>query len=120
MSPENAKVFIAEDDRYWRRVLKRELKRGGHNVLLVASTLLEAIDKIKKFREEGIQVAVIDGNLNPDNLGGGRDGEMLAEAIHALEPEVKIIGMSSHNIKNVDQNVLKGNEKLLGKAVKDI
>lgn len=120
MSPENAKIFIAEDVKYWRRVLKRELKREGHDVLLVASTLPEAINKVRKFREKGIQVAIIDGNMNPDNSGGDHDGEVLVDVIRTLEPEVKIIGMSSHKIKGVDINVLKGNEKLLGKTIKNI
>lgn len=120
MSPENAKVFIAEDVKYWRKVLKRELKKEGHDVLLVASTLPEAINKLRKFKEKGIQVAVIDGNMDPDNSGGGQDGEVLVGIIRALEPKVKIIGMSSHKIKGVDINVLKGNERLLGKIVKNI
>lgn len=120
MSPEHAQVFIAEDTKRWRRILRRELKRGGHDVVLTSSTLAEALKKVKKFKAKNIQVAVIDGNMSSVNSNGGQDGQILVEIIRTTDPAVKIIGMSSHTIEGADENVLKGNERILGRVVKDI
>lgn len=95
MSPEHARVFIAEDVKRWRSILKRELKRAGHSVVLTASTLPEAIAKVKEFKDKGVQVAVIDGNMDQTILNSGQDGEILVGAIRTADPRVKIIGMSS-------------------------
>ncbi|MDD5147756.1 MAG: response regulator [Candidatus Daviesbacteria bacterium] len=119
MAPENAKVFIAEDVERWQETIRRKLEQVGHSVVLTASTLSEAIEEVKKFRDKGIQVAVIDGNMNSGN-SGGQDGEILLAAIRSTTPEVKVVGMSSHPIEGVDINVLKGNERFLGRVVKEL
>lgn len=120
MSPEHARVFIAEDDKRWRRIVRRALEYVGHNVVLTASTLPEAIEKVKEFKDKGIQVAVIDGSMDSRNLNGGQDGQVLLRAIRSSSPEVKIIGMSSHPLKGVDKDVQKGNERFLGEVVKEL
>lgn len=65
-------------------------------------------------------MVVVDGNMDQTILNSGQDGEILVDVIHTADPKVKIIGMSSHSIKGVDKNVLKGNERFLGKVVQDL
>jgi len=120
VAPEYARVFIAEDVERWQEIVRRELEQAGHSVVLTASTLPEAIEMVKELRDKGVQIAVIDGNMDPRIIGSGRDGEILLAAIRSAAPEVKIVGMSSHFINGVDINVFKGNERFLGKVVKDL
>lgn len=98
---EKAKVFVAEDDPSVQQIIKTILSRGGHEVILQAQTLSEALGSIKQLEELGIQVAIIDGNLTPGDTSGS-DGHQLATAIKQLTPHVKTVGMSALQVHGVD------------------
>lgn len=91
--PEKARVFLAEDDPYMQKVIKQRLEEAGHELTLEAHTLDEALQSIQQFKNSGIQVAVLDGNLDKDDTSG-YDGQLMVRKIKELAPEVKTIGMS--------------------------
>lgn len=99
--PEKARVFFAEDDGYFRDVIKRRLEEAGHEVVLEAHTLNEAIQSIPQFKDSGIQVAVLDGNLDEDDISG-YDGRLMAQKIKEQVPHVTTIGLSQSPIDGVD------------------
>lgn len=72
MCPENANVFVAEDDTFWQEMITEGIKNGGHQVVSSAKTLEGALKAVDKFSELGVQVATIDGNL--DGWNKGSDG----------------------------------------------
>lgn len=106
MSPENANVFLVEDDFLdtWRT--GEYLKMGGHSVKLQASTLEEALALVPKLKEEGINVAVIDGNLSRGKEDG-IDGERVVEAIKKQAPNVVTIVYSRGSYGYGDRSVPK-------------
>lgn len=99
--PEKARVFYAEDDPFFQEAIKQRLDEAGHEVVLQAQTLAEALNSIEQFKDLGIQVAIIDGNLSADD-SSGYDGHLLATRIKELTPQVKTIGMSGSTIIGVD------------------
>lgn len=118
--PEKAKVFVAEDDSIWRRTIKRRLSEESHEVVLEAETLAQALKSIEQFKELGVQVAVIDGNLNPYDSSGS-DGAELAIAIKRLAPEVKMVGMSgATDVFGVDINLGKAGIRELGRTITNL
>lgn len=116
---EKAKVFVAEDDPSIQQVIKWFLSKGGHEVVLQAQTLSEALRSIKQFEKLGIQIAVIDGNLTPGDISGS-DGYQLATAIRQLAPNVTTIGMSVLSVDGVDIDLGKNRISELGKAVTEL
>ena len=77
---------------------------GGHRVVLTARTLKEALDIIPRFKERGVQVVLVDGNLSSGDLSG-LNGKMIVEAIRSQVPEVKTIGTSASGyVAGVDKN----------------
>lgn len=120
MSPKEAKVFIVEDEPEWRGYYRRSLKRAGHQVVLTATTLLDALNKIEHLKRKGVQVAVIDGNLEAGKRNGS-DGQRVVEVIKINAPSVKMVGMSgAGNIPGVDVNLGKANISKLGKTVTNL
>jgi ActR/RegA family two-component response regulator len=106
MSPENARVFLTEDDEVdaWRT--KEYLKRGDHSVELRASTLEEALGLVPRLEKEGINVAVVDGNLSSGKRDGA-DGERVVTAIRKQAPGVKIVVYSGGSYDYGDVRVPK-------------
>jgi len=47
-----------------RRSLKRLLENVGHEVVIEAQTLKAALSSIQLAKDLGVQVAIVDGNLN--------------------------------------------------------
>lgn len=119
MCPENAKVFVVEDLADWQEGIKGTLETGGHSVVDSARTLKEALDKIPLLEGQGVQVAIIDGNLTEGDTSG-RDGQTVLEAIRTHAPSVKTIGLSGPPIPGVDVNVGKTRFGNLESAVREI
>lgn len=91
--PEKARVFVAEDEQDWQQRIERNLKRYGHEVVLTAETLAQALKSLDQFEELGVQVATLDGNLRGNDISGS-DGRELSLAIRGRYPNVKIVGLS--------------------------
>ncbi len=119
MSPEKANIFFIEDDISFRSIHTRLLESQGHSVLLSAETLEEAVDKINLIKEKGINVVILDGNLNEEELSGA-DGAYLARLLKELHPEVLIVGCSSKEIIGVDANSFKHEGPRLLQVVKEL
>lgn len=120
MSPKEARVFLVEDEPEWREYYKRRLERAGHEVALTASTLSEALSQIGRLEKEGVQVAVVDGNLGAGEWSGS-DGRRVVEAIKNNAPSVKTVGMSgAGKIPGVDVDLGKPNIAKLGETVTNL
>lgn len=93
MSPQEAKVFIIEDNDIHRSDLKEWLERAGHSVVGTAKTFKDAQDAVKRLQELRAEIVTLDANLSPGKADG-REGEVLAQQIRREAPDITIIGMS--------------------------
>jgi DNA-binding NtrC family response regulator len=116
MSPENANVFIIEDDSDWRERERSRLERAGHIVVGEAVTLADALAAVENFEKLGVQIVTLDGNLKR-NDESGQDAQRILGAIREKAPSVKTIGMSGTPINGVDKNLGKSNAFELGEEV---
>ncbi len=116
MSPERANVFIAEDHKHFADIIEYFLKEVGHSVVLKAPTLEAALASIDRFEELGVNVAVLDGNLNEEEIDG-YDGQEVLEAIRKKFPHVKTVGMSGNSVPGTDLDLGKSNVKKVGDVV---
>lgn len=116
MSPEKARVFVAEDDAEWRERINRLLVRSGHEVVMTAETRQQAMEAVKRLQELGVQVATIDGNLRKFDSSGD-DGQAILSAIREQAPNVKTVGFSALGVRGADANVDKGDPFELGEVV---
>lgn len=119
MSPEKARVFVAEDDPDHQDTIRERLERDGHSVVLSARTRNEALSAVNKLKELKVQVATIDGNLSPWEESG-QDGKDLIAAIRKVAPDVVTIDMSLSGGLNADITVGKGNARTLSKVITDL
>lgn len=122
MSPENANVFLAEDDNSWKGIARRALERDSHQVLVEVTTLEDAFEAIARAKEIGVNVAVVDGNLSEDDTSG-YDGTAIAAALRKEIPEIKIVSFSGQSQSYGDVHVGKGDiDKVqnLGKIVSQL
>ena len=104
MSPENARVFLVEDNNRKRGLIIEVLEDAGHKIGLVATSLPEALKLIDKLRKERINVAIVDGSLDPD-ISNTDDGETIAEEIKSKFPEITVIGHAYEDgLRNADHN----------------
>lgn len=117
--PEKARVFVAEDNPNYLNAFKGQLETAGHSVLLTATTLRDALGAVQQFEQLRIQVAIIDGNLDPNDTSG-YDGQRIVDAIGRLAPNIKIVGMSSSSIKGVTVDLGKRNYHKLGETVTNL
>ncbi len=108
MSPERARVLVVENEEMWQEIIKDALQGSGHQVVLTATSLEEALEAIERVKELGIQVATIDANLH-EGIHNGLDGKFFLETIREVAPKVKTIGLSSAKIEGVDVNLGKEN-----------
>lgn len=118
MCPENANVFVVEDEKFWQDGIKDLLSQGGHRVVLSATSLDEALEATNNLSTLGVQVATIDGNLK--GYSGGRAGQAVIAAIREKAPEVKIIGFSSDPLPGTDFDLTKWHPGDLSKTVTEI
>ncbi|MFH2019769.1 MAG: hypothetical protein ABII80_04105 [bacterium] len=119
MSPERAKAFVVEDDKHWQDIIRESLEDEGHQLILLATNLNEALAAIDRFAELGVQVAIIDGNLSEDDKTGS-DGQKVLSVIRKVAPQVKTIGHSSHSVCGVDVDLGKENSVNLGETVTEL
>lgn len=117
--PERARVFVAEDDETILPLINRLLSRHGHTVVLQAQTLAEALRCIEQFEALDVQVAVIDGNLSPNDTSGA-DGYQLVTRIKELTPNVITIGMSNSPVDGVHVDLGKKRAIELGRIITNL
>lgn len=91
MAPENAQIFLVEDNAKVVKTLTEYLENAGHEVVETATSLQEALSKIPTLSQKGVNVAILDGNLT-EGEESGQEGEIVAEAIKAQLPYVIVIG----------------------------
>jgi CheY-like chemotaxis protein len=115
MAPENANIFIVEDNEDRIEKLTEILKDDGHKVVDIAKTRAEALKKIPELGENKVNITIMDGNLTKDDICGN-DGEEFTREIKARYPNIIVIGNSnSDHVRGADFNYpkKKGVEKLL-------
>ena len=116
MAPEHATVYISEDDKLFREMAVEIIEAAEHKVVVVASTVREALDGIEKAKQEGVNVAVVDGNLTKEAYSG-YDGELVSRELRKQIPGIKIVSFSGNKQTYGDSHVEKGNVMELGKAI---
>jgi len=89
--PEDASIFLAEDNKVESQIAKATITRGGHRIVAEASTLAEALAAIPYLPSNTI--AVVDANLDASDTSGA-DGKNIVEALIVHDPKVTIIGYS--------------------------
>lgn len=105
MSPERAKVFIAEDDVYTREDLKDFLRKRGHEVVLEAGTFEDAMASIEEAKEKGVNVALVDGSLALRPPRQPEHGLKITEALREAIPGIKVVSISSDYVSYTDTHV---------------
>lgn len=105
--PRKAKVFLVDDNENIRNSIKESLEREGHEVLIEAGSLEEALIKISDVAQKGVTIAIIDGSLSPPGTAFTNDGEKVASALKKKAPDIKIISFSSHRANWGDKNLIK-------------
>lgn len=119
MSPEKARVFVAEDDSDWQDMLGEILKDAGHSVVARATNLHDALNTAKRLSSLKVDVAVIDGNLSEDE-SRGYDGQAVLNAIRQHAPRVRTIGMSGSHVAGTDVDLGKAKATELGEVVRKL
>ncbi|RJR25269.1 response regulator [Candidatus Microgenomates bacterium] len=105
MSPERANVFIAEDNKRVLGFIQDELEAAGHKVVIVEEAFEEAVKAVESFKENEVDVALLDGNLA--NGSEENHGRKLAKLIKEKAPWVKTIGIGTMEVEGVDVNLTK-------------
>lgn len=119
MSPEKARVFVAEDDSTWQDMIKEFLEMSGHSVVASARSLPEAMSAVKRLQDLHVDVAVIDGNLNEFD-SDGHDGQSVLRAIREHAPRVRTIGMSGNSVRGTDVDLGKAHLTDIGDVVRKL
>ena len=110
---ENAKVFLIDDDDTIRKVVREGwLKPSGIPVVLEATSFEEAIERIPQAIELGVNVAIVDGILDPTKYHYPVEGGALASTLRERIPGIKIIGFSVDGVSYGDVNLKKEFQKL--------
>lgn len=116
--PKEAKVFIAEDNKMWRGIIKRRLSSSGHTIVLEAGSLEEALENVNLAREREVNVGVLDGSLNEDILT--EDGLRIAHALRKEVPGIKIVSLSGRPADWGDVNLKKEDASRLAEIVTEL
>jgi len=95
--PEEARIFLAEDDELNRNMFKLALEKDGHRVLLIAETLEEGLSLIPEAVEHQINLGVFD-----DRMPNKDDGKKLTEVIREAIPGIKIVSTSTGDVDYAD------------------
>ncbi|OGD65555.1 hypothetical protein A3F08_02695 [Candidatus Berkelbacteria bacterium RIFCSPHIGHO2_12_FULL_36_9] len=118
--PERARVFVAEDNSEWQKIIRRQLTRAGHDIVLEASSFDEAMEMVELAQKEGINVAVLDGSLDSSQSSMRCDGRIIAEALRKQVPGIKIIGLSGFIAKWADVDLGKMDAYMLGETITNL
>jgi CheY-like chemotaxis protein len=89
--PERGKIFSVEDDPDVQKVLKILLEDVGYEIVDIATSFSEAMAKIPELTKNGVDIALVDGNLTPRQTDGS-EGETIAWEIKQSHPQIIIIG----------------------------
>jgi DNA-binding NarL/FixJ family response regulator len=92
--PEKARIVWFEDDVDFLSTWEMFLKINGHDVVRTVGTKSEAERALDTLEADGIQVAILDGNLSVGDMSGA-DGAYFAEQIRSRYPKIGIIGNST-------------------------
>ncbi|MHA1227200.1 MAG: response regulator [Candidatus Hodarchaeales archaeon] len=77
-----ANVLIVDDSKYLRLMIRRILKRHGHNIIAEAGTGVEAIEQFKLHNPDIITMDVVMPKLN---------GLQAVKEIMAINPKARIV-----------------------------
>lgn len=89
----HARVFLAEDNAVSYPLFVKWLEAAGHQVIASAHTLSKSLAAVRQFGELGINLAIVDGNLDP-GASGCRDGKQIAKAITEAGLGIKVVAIS--------------------------
>ena len=104
---EGARVGLFEDSKQWAELVTEIVGDEGHTVTVKAATIEEARSVIDGLEEGSLDVAIVDGNLNP-NTSSGADGVEVTRLLREKVGAVTVIGFSGGNdIPGVDHSVSK-------------
>lgn len=92
---DKAKIFYAEDDESLRKINVLLLEDEGHQVVLQADNLKQAMEAIEngRLRELGVNIAIVDGNLTRGDCSCS-DGFTVSKEIRGTGLPIKIIAFS--------------------------
>lgn len=119
MSPEKARVFIAEDNEDFLDIIQEYLEEADHSVVLKASTLTDALAGVNNLEKLGVDIAVLDGNLDEWETKG-YDGQEVLRVIRATAPNVRTISMSGNKFPNADIDLGKDKVEDIGGVVTNL
>jgi DNA-binding response OmpR family regulator len=98
---ENARIAVFEDKETIRNFLCAAVETTSHSIIGEAATLQDALQLIE---DEEFDVAIVDGNLHPEN-GYCEDGKEIVAQVRAKKHAAKIIWFSAQPAKSVNIEV---------------
>ena len=105
---DKARVAIFEDHEMVADSLTRGLEWMGHSAVATAKTLGEAEQLIANLAEDGLDLAIVDGNLTRGDISG-RDGANITRLLKGKFSGIVVIGMSGNNeVEGADHQIIKG------------
>ncbi|RJQ27945.1 response regulator [Candidatus Parcubacteria bacterium] len=90
MSPEEARIFLAEDDPGWAELNRLGVTIAGHHVVIEVRDVNEGLNLVQEAQQLGVNVALLDGRIpfGPD------DGTKLAAALREAIPSMQVVDIS--------------------------
>lgn len=119
MTPDNARVFIIEDNPDIRDIEREILEKEGHVVVGEADNFEDALAAVDEFKNLRVQVATTDGNLSGGEYDGS-EGRAIIQKIKRRAPGVKTLGLSNDEMPDADIDLRKKKIFDLGKVVTDL
>ena len=117
---EHARIFYLEDDPDSKRLLQGQLIKACHEVVLESETFEEALQKISRIEEIGVNVVILDGNLGPWSRDC-RDGILINAEIKKHHPTLTVIANSTSAEPGFgDITIRKGHLTELLEAIRNI
>lgn len=103
---ENAKILLAEDDEFVRRVVRRNFEDSTHEIVREESTLHGTIQALEDIRDGHLEcdVLLLDGNLSRDSRDCA-DARIVVDLAHAYELGVKIVSISGMHMPDLGISV---------------
>ena len=93
MPPQNASIFLAEDDKGKISEIRGILEGSGHQIEKEVYDKYSALTFAKRIGKTAINVALVDSNLGFEWIDG-RDGREILAEIKKQNPKIKTIGIS--------------------------
>jgi len=96
-----AKVFLVEDNPSLQDIIKIRLEMAGHEVVLIAGRLVEALSMASsgRLKASGANVAIVDGMLREGqrNPGETLHGALIADQMNNVGANIPIIAFTSYD-----------------------